>query len=205
MPNQVGCLPFFPVMPHNHSSPGQGGQLDETSWGNRLKECYYYYGATDTLLQSNDTEKSTNDVSGILLKEITLTNIEQHFIHYPYNNDVFRIKFDIHTSNASYQASAGVYKNGTLVGTLQNTTSTSYITISQDLNLGNLAVGDKIQIYGLIADPSAYCYIRNFRIYGGATIYYFKNIDFSNQITLKPQILYIWVAQNIFTFTNTLT
>jgi len=201
MPNQVGCLPFFPVMPHNHSSPGQGGQLDETSWGGRLQQCYYYYESGEYLLQSNDAEKTTNDTSGILMKEITLSNIETYFIHYPLN-DTFRIKFDIRTSNASYQARAGVYKNGTLVGTLQTTTSTSYITTSQDLNLGQLAVGDKIQIYGLIADPSAYCYITNFRIYGVISIYFFKNINFSSQMYIKPHVLEAWL--NILTFTNTL-
>jgi len=202
MPNQVGCLPFFPVMPHNHSSPGMGGQLDETSWGSGLLVTKFYFRASDNLQVSNDNETYTNDPSGLLLKEITISSLrESNYIHFP-TTDIFRIKFDMRTTNALYQAMVGVYKNKTLVGTLQTTYSTSYITISQDVDLGQLAVGDKIQIWGLIADPSAYCYIRNFRLYFATALVFFTKVPFSQIEFLRPQLS---TTYNPFVFSNTLT
>jgi hypothetical protein len=180
MPDQVGCLPFFPVMPHNHSSPGQGGQLDEMSWGRRLTEIYYALTPNTNFLGIySDTEKYTNDTSGAVLKEIKINSLNTpNLIHHPILQDNLRFSFDIMTSNNSYQATAGIYINNTLVGTLQTTTSTSYTTKIQDLNIDILKPNDVIQLIGLIADPSARCYIRNFRLYFATTFYFFKNINF---------------------------
>jgi len=202
MPNQVGCLPFFPVMPHNHSSPSQGGQLDEKSWGSRLIENYFVCVASDYLMFSNDTEKSTNDTSGILLKEITISSFLPYYYHSSWYASIMRIKFDIKTSNTDYQATAGVYLNGTLKGTLQTTTSNTYITKTQDLNLGIFNIGDKIQLIGLVADPSAYCYVQNFRLYFSIGINFFKNVNWQPNSSIKP---YISTNYSIITFTNTLT
>jgi len=202
MPNQVGCLPFFPVMPHNHSSPGQGGQLNETSWASSLKYVYFYCYAVDTLQFANDTEKSTNDTSGILLKEITLTSFSDNTLYYFPGSNILRIKFDLKTSNPSYQATAGVYLNGSLKGSLQTSTSTTYITKSQDIDLGYININDKIQIWGLIADPSAYCYIQNFRLYFSTIIYFFKNVSFISLPQVKPAYN---GSYNPYVFSNTLT
>jgi len=205
MPNQVGCLPFFPVMPHNHSSPGQGGQLDETSWGNRLKEMYFYIRAVEALRHTNDSEKYTIEDSPYLLKEIQITGFvnNNRYFYLPGYSANIRIKFDIRTSNGAYTASAGVYLNNTLKGTIQTTNSTTYITTTQDLDLGQITVGDKIQLKGAISNLLAYCYIRNFRLYFQTDFLYFKNIVFdTGSHWVRPSS--IGLNYSPFIFTNTL-
>jgi hypothetical protein len=189
MPDQVGCLPFFPVMPHNHSSPGQGGQLDETSWGSRLKQTYFYLYASDTLQQSNDSLKINTGLTNVLLKEITIISIYDYFIHYP-GDDYIRVKYDLATNNASYTAYANIYKNGNAIGTQQSTTSTdpSFVTFSQDISFGQLQAGDKIQIWGHSSNASGAVEVQNFRLYFMPAYYFFANINFKydNPKNLKP-------------------
>jgi hypothetical protein len=206
MPDQVGCLPFFPVMPHNHSSPGQGGQLDETSWGARLYETYYYLVSDTSALEiSADNEKYTNDQGGIVVKEIVLGSLKSsNLVHRDDTNDNIYVTFDIHTTNATYQVSAGIYLNNSLLGSIQTTTSTSYTTKAQTLsNIGYLKPNDIIQLKALSSDPSTYCYIRNFRIYFLISFYFFKNVAFYDTAVLnRPFITNL--PRNPFNYTITI-
>jgi hypothetical protein len=190
MPDQVGCLPFFPVMPHNHSSPGQGGQLDETSWGIRLKQTYINLYAADYLQQSNDTLKTNTGLTNTLLKEITVSSFTNYFIHAP-TSSVIRIKFDLATNNASYTAYANIYKNGTTIGTPQSTNSAdpSFVTFSQDIDVGQLQIGDKIQLWGHSNNASGIVEVQNFRLYFASYYYFFAYIGFkydNNLYYLRP-------------------
>jgi hypothetical protein len=204
MPDQVGCLPFFPVMPHNHSSPGQGGQLDETSWGSRLKTCYISLYAYDYLQQSNDALKTNTGTTNVLLKEITITSFLQYFSHAPVQDSIIRVKYDLATNNASYTAYANIYKNGTAIGTQQSTTNAdpNFVTFSQDIDFGILQVGDKIQIYGHSNNASGIVEVQNFRLYFSCYYYFFAYINFryDNYFWIKP---YVWVISPPITFSNT--
>jgi hypothetical protein len=204
MPDQVGCLPFFPVMPHNHSSPGQGGQLDETSWGSRLKQTRFYLFASDTLQQSNDSVKINTGLTYVLLKEITIISCYDYFIHDAVG-DYIRVKYDLATNNASYTAYANIYKNGIAIGTLQSTTSAdpAFVTFSQDIPFGQLQTGDKIQIWGHSNNASGNVEVQNFRLYFSVVYYFFTNINFryDNYAYSKP---YISSTTSPFIFSNTL-
>lgn len=110
--------------------------------------------ASDVLLHSNDTERYTSSGSYVKLKEI---EIPLKII----DGSVFRIKFDMKTNPASGNVYGKIYRNGATHGTQRVSTSSTYITYSEDL----AAIGgDLIQIYGFTTD--APCYIRNFRLYG---------------------------------------
>jgi hypothetical protein len=192
-------------MPHNHSSPGQGGQLDETSWGSRLKQTYFYLYAADNLQQSNDTLKTNTGTTNVLLKEITITSIIQYLIHANYT-DTIRVKYDLATNNASYTAYANVYLNGTAIGTQQSTTSAdpNFITFSQDISFGQLKVGDKIQLWGHSNNASGIVEVQNFRLYFGASFYFFANINFytaDSSFYLRPVIS---TSTALFLFSNTI-
>jgi hypothetical protein len=204
MPDQVGCLPFFPVMPHNHSSPGQGGQLDETSWGSRLKQTYFYIAAADYFQQSNDTLKTNTGLTNVLLKEITISSFLDYFLHAPTLSTI-RVKYDLATNNASYTAYANVYLNGTAIGTQQSTTSAdpNFVTFSQDINFGQLNVGDKIQLYGHSNNASGIVEVQNFRLYFICYYYFFSNVNFryDNPYHIKP---YNSMGSHPIVFSNTL-
>jgi len=80
------------------------------------------------------TEKSTTLASYTKVSEI-----------YVGRNGDARIVFNLRTINASYIAYGKIYKNGIAVGTERTTTSTTYVTFSEDFT--SLVVGDLIQLY----------------------------------------------------------
>ena len=123
---------------------------------------------SDTLRHSNDAEKTTSSTTYVKLKEILVNKAIRGKI---------RIKFDLKTNNASYQAKARIYKSGYPLGSIRFTNETSYVTFSEDLDV-TLDVNSKLQIYGLIEQsPPGLCYVRNFRLYYDLAV---QN-DFTNQ------------------------
>jgi hypothetical protein len=72
----------------------------------------------------------------------------------------FRITFDLKHSSGNANATGRIYKNGSPFGTAQSTTSTTYVTFSEDLVF---STGDLIQLYiGESGIDTAYA--RNFRV-----------------------------------------
>jgi len=109
---------------------------------------------SETLQHANDAEVSTVSTNMVKLKEIKVNNGYLEKI---------RIKFDMCIESSSYVAYGQIYKNGTPIGNLWSTTSTSYVTFVEDL--GPFQAGDLIQLYGRSNYTYRSAYFRNFRIY----------------------------------------
>jgi hypothetical protein len=110
--------------------------------------------ASDNLQASADTERSTNNTSYVLGKEIKIRFA-----------GTVRVKFDLKANwngNASGYGKAIIYVNGTAVGTERTNTTETYINYSEDITV---AKNDLIQLYYLSSYSNRYGVIQNFRIY----------------------------------------
>lgn len=111
--------------------------------------------ASDSLQNSNDTEKTTTQTSYTKLKE-TLVN--------GYFKQI-RVKFDLNTTSGGFTAFGRVYKNGVEIGTEQTNNSNPgvYATKSEDITI-NAVPNDLIQIY-VKGSTGETAKVKNFRIY----------------------------------------
>ena len=75
------------------------------------------------------------------------------------SDGAIRIKFDLLATSGT--AHGKIYINGIAAGTDQTTTSSSYVTYSEDLSVNN---GDTIELWCYNSIP-ANSNIRNFRLY----------------------------------------
>lgn len=109
-------------------------------------------GASDTLEESADTERSRQASTYAMVKEIVIRL-----------GGTIRIKFDIKGDSPSFApAVAGrIYANGTAIGTERTSGDNTYDTHSEDLHVQPF---DLVQLYHK-GNGTNYCYIRNFRIY----------------------------------------
>ena len=127
---------------HNHS---------EATTADVVNAGLQAYTAGDYMVQSNDTERLPALASYVKLKEIKILRAGG-----------YRIKFDIRTSDTSFDAYAKIYKNGSAIGTERTNNSPSDVTFSEDLT--GFISGDLIQIY--VKATSTYtAYVNDFRIY----------------------------------------
>jgi hypothetical protein len=112
--------------------------------------------ASDILIISADTERTTSSETLVKMKEIKT-----------YLHGTHRVSFRL-KSTGSETVEGRVYKNGVAVGTLRSTWSTSYQTYSEDIAfVGN----DAIQLYIRTTDAgavSATC--DQFRIFGSMAV-----------------------------------
>ena len=108
--------------------------------------------AGDMLVSTNTTERTTSSTSDVKLKETT----------WNLTTSTLRITFELKSStgNAVYGT---IYKNGSIVGTLQSTTSMSYVTFTEDI--AGFTVGDLVQVYVRRGASAADAYIKNLNIY----------------------------------------
>jgi len=104
---------------------------------------------SDILRHSNDTEKITDAGSYVKVKEI-FNNI----------SGIWRVKFDM-KALSGVTAYGRIYRDGTAYGTERSTTSTSYVTFTQDLRFD---VTDRIQLF--LRSSGYASYASNFRLYG---------------------------------------
>jgi hypothetical protein len=117
------------------------------------------YVASDTLLDSSDSEEYHGSITYTNEKEITIP--DDIFS----NDSELRIKFDIKTTNNAVPVRGRIYRNGVAVGTERETYSTTYVNFSEDIS--GWSAGDLIQLYTYSGDPFVEdVYVRNFRIYG---------------------------------------
>lgn len=120
-----------------------------------------YITASDVLLQSNTTERATNNLTYVKLKEI---RIPAHIS----TNSTYRIKFDLKINlDLGDTAYGKIYLNGVAHGTEQTETSTSYVTYSEDLVIGG---GDLIQLWVKSTDIVNTARVMNFNLYGDVNI-----------------------------------
>lgn len=117
------------------------------------------YVVSDNLKKSDDSEASTSSTTMSKLKSITFNPSPPAEVCLT----TLRIKFDLKTTTVGYAAYGQIYKNSVAVGTLQSTTSTSYVTFTQDI--GGWNVNDTIELWAKIANAAATASVQNFRIY----------------------------------------
>lgn len=111
-----------------------------------------------TVRNSNDTERSSTALSYTKKKETRL-NASLRAV---------RVSFDLH-GTATSKAYGKVYVNGVAVGSEHNTSSTTYVTYTEDLSVGYVS-GDLIQVYIYTASGANAAYVRNFRLEYDAAI-----------------------------------
>jgi len=115
----------------------------------------YDFKPSDNLRKSDDAE--VNITGGSYYKIKTITFDPSGVL----NSAKLRIKFDIHAGSGG-GAYGKIYKNGVAFGAEHSTSSTAYVTFSDDLS--PWAVGDTIELWGYWV-TSAAAYVRNFRVY----------------------------------------
>ena len=120
------------------------------------------YSASDTLLDSDDTEEYHTQDSYQKEKEIEIT--AETFV----GGSEFRIKFDLRTNNVTSAAYGRIYRNGSPVGTERSTTNTSYVNYSEDIS--GWSAGDLIQLYTKAGTFGFAVYVRNYRVYGDVVV-----------------------------------
>lgn len=119
---------------------------------------YGVYTASDVLLLSADTERTTTSEAYFKIKEVRVIY-----------TGTYRIKFDIKSGSAGTNAYGRVYKNGVAFGTEQANSTTSYVTKSEDLAF---SAGDLISLYikaGAVGGGMTIA-SQNFRLYGDKVI-----------------------------------
>jgi hypothetical protein len=95
------------------------------------------------------------------------TYVKQKTITFTYGiKGTLRIKYDIKTNNASYTVYGAVYKNGVLLGTPSGAhTNTVYETESEDIDVGTIAAGETLELWGKAEHGSALGSWEHFRCY----------------------------------------
>ena len=114
---------------------------------------------TDDLLNSDDTEETTQSESYIKIKDFSalIGNLDS-------THSAFRIKFDLKIDSAGPTAYGQVYKNGVAHGTEQMNTTTTYQTKSEDIS--GWSAGDTIELWVKVGTAIRTAHVKNFRVYG---------------------------------------
>jgi hypothetical protein len=107
---------------------------------------------SDNIRASNDTEKTFNNTTYALMKEIVVQV-----------GGVWRVKFDLKSNATGIIAMARIYRNGEPYGTERGTSSTYYQTFTEDLLFQPY---DRIQLYALISTSGYSGSLQNFRLCG---------------------------------------
>lgn len=98
------------------------------------------YTPSDVVLVTNLTEKSTTNGTYVKLKEIEL-------VQRVYEESRFRFKFDLRAQAAGRTGYGKIYKNGVAIGSEQTTVGATYVTKTEDINVGTWNVSDKIELW----------------------------------------------------------
>lgn len=123
-------------------------QFDGTNF-QLIKDISGAIEASDDLLLSADTERTSTSVSYVKIKEIRVAR-----------GGRYRVKFDLFaTSSSGY---GRIYKNGVALGTEQ-TAGPAYVTKSEDLTF---SAGDTIELWVKVGSGVTSVSVKNFRIYG---------------------------------------
>jgi hypothetical protein len=108
--------------------------------------------ASDTVLYTNATERTTVSTTAEKLKEMNMDFIQ----------GTIRTYFELRVATAGGTAYGQVYKDGTALGTARSTTSVSYVSFTEDLAFTQNSL---YQVYGNAANGYT-CYMYNQKING---------------------------------------
>ena len=121
------------------------------------------YTPSDTILVSNDAQKSTFSTSWVKLKEIKL-------VQPTYGEGRFRFYFELKEVAAiSPGAYAQIYKNGVAVGIERVNGTAVWIGFTEDIDLGDWKVGDTVELWVKTYSYLNGAYVQNFRIEGAGS------------------------------------
>jgi hypothetical protein len=165
-------------------APGTSGQFLKTQgagadpvWGDialATLECI----PSDNIRHSNDAAKYVGfGGSWVKAKEIKL------------NEDLesVRIKFSIKSRVSGYYIGGRIYKNGVAIGTLRQTSSTTYVEFSQDFS--GFVSGDLIQLYvgpGVTSPPASDGDCAYFRLCFDRNVVKISNRTLASKLALNP-------------------
>jgi hypothetical protein len=112
-----------------------------------------------------EAHHGTNDASYHLLKTMTFT--------YGIKGNL-RVKFD-RKANGAYVVYGRLYKNGVALGTADGGSDQTYTEFSEDVDVGTVAPGETLQMYGKAEAAGAEIWIKDFQLYydnlgGAATV-----------------------------------
>lgn len=142
------------LTPAQHADNHIHGGSDPITGDIRTDEGFHRTAASDDLLHSNDTEKTSNATVAALIKE-TL-NEKNH-------TGFLRTKFSIESSVGGSSVYAQIYLNDVAVGAAQGVNLATPTVFSEDIWV---PAGAKIQIYAYSGGAGWDVEIKNFRIYG---------------------------------------
>jgi hypothetical protein len=117
---------------------------------------YTTIAPADDILIDNPTEQYTNNSSYAKLKEIRI-----------FYRGKIRTYFELRAQSSSYAVYGCVYRNGAAVGSARSTTSTTYVSFTEDID--GWFEGDYYQIYGMTTNTSSVCYVQNQQVRGVLT------------------------------------
>lgn len=110
---------------------------------------------SDNLRNSHDAE-ITDQTGATYVKQKTIT-----FTHGI--KGTLRVKFGIKRA-AGFTAYGKVYKNGVALGAEQTATD-AYVTKSEDIDVGSIAAGETLELWGKAEHASGLVYLKEFRCY----------------------------------------
>lgn len=116
--------------------------------------------AGDTLVHSNDEERSSSEFVETKIKEIRLGA----------SAEGLRVKVDGRTSSSGGYHTVNLKKNGSNLATMGTADSTTYKNFSRDI--GAVSPGDTLEIYVRANTSGITGYARNFRLYASKAITY---------------------------------
>ena len=122
------------------------------------------YTAGDIVAGYADTERTVENTNYTKVKEIICGRAGN-----------LRIAFDLKSSDANRTAYGYIYRNGSPVGAEQTTTSTSYVTKSQDIS--GWQIGDLVQLYFKGGGSGGGTYVKNFHIKVSTSDVCYVNMD----------------------------
>jgi len=131
---------------------GGAGATAEDIWdySSRGLSNHGFCKPSDNVKVSDDTEESTGSDTYAKVKEIRIAFTGK-----------MRVSFDLKSSDGA-TVYGRIYKNGTALGTERSTTSTTYVTYTEDLEFDG---DDLIQVYAKTASAGGgTADIRNFRV-----------------------------------------
>jgi hypothetical protein len=146
----------------NEVTPGHGVDVDGVNMtDNKIRSIDSLDGSvipkkvSDNLRNSHDAE-ITDQTGATYVKQKTIT-----FTHGI--KGTLRVKFSIKRA-AGFTAYGKVYKNGVALGAEQTATD-DYATKNEDIDVGTIAAGETLELWGKAEHASALVYLKEFRCY----------------------------------------
>jgi len=123
-----------------------------------VDQLIYRYRLSDNVITVSASEESSISVNvPVKIKEIS-------WVYAPRDTIDIRIAFDMKIDPGTFTAYGQIYRNGTPVGTLRSTQSTTYVEFSEDIS--GWSVGENIELWIYVNHAGETVYVRNLELRG---------------------------------------